>query len=183
MSKSCHPCPTDSVSRALLVPFHCLHSPWAAVAGALQDSQCFLPHDKERGGALHFWGLISLLKYRVWLGLSDNSGGVKDSAPSREIHSARKVLVPVGAGSPLLLAVISCILFPETHVHKAAAVPSSLLLLLLLGTSQPCTGFLSVLLVLVCIPAAPCSLPACLGRAGWGVLMPLPWCMNANNLV
>lgn len=53
--------------------------------------------------------------------------------------------------------------------------------------SQPCTGFLCVLLVPGVPPCCP-SLPACLPGDCWegsasGVLMPLPRCMNANNPV
>lgn len=131
----------------------------------------FAPSWQRKRRCSAFWGVISLLKYRVWLGLPDNSGGVKDSACS----SARNVLVPVGLGSPLLLAVISCILFPEIHVHKAAAVPSSLLLLLLLGTSLSLAldSFLFSW-CLVFIPAAPCSLPACLPGEG---LDGVSWCL------
>lgn len=117
---------------------------------------------------------------------------MKNSAPSRELQprSDWKVLVPVGAGSPLLLA------HAVTDAHLAFSsqkyVAIKLLLFLFLCCScwhfcQPCTGFLSVLLVLGLHPCCP-SLSACLPWGCWegsgsGVLMPLPWCMNANNLV
>lgn len=147
-------------------------------------------HRKRRRSA--FLGVISSVKYRVWLGSPDNSGGVKDSAPSRELQARSdwKVLVPVGAGSPLLLARAVSDAYLAFSSQKYMS--TKLLLFLLLRCScwhfcQPCTGFLSVLLVLGLHPCCP-SLSACLPWDCWegsgsGVLMPLPRRMNANNLV
>lgn len=128
----------------------------------------------EREGGLHFWGLLA----GIWLGLPDPSDGVQDSSFKGATATQWQEGVGSSGNTSLLLlahAVISCILFPETHAHKAAAVPSSLFLLVGTFLSLALDSFLFCW-CLVCIPAAPCYLPACLGRVWRG-------CLDASAVV